>query len=88
MQPIIVAVETDANGYDVDVCNGFWHPKEVDVHTKMARLQQEVDEGIYAYKWSGANKRKFVAKALQREHSINLRLFSETFKQIRKDEIG
>jgi hypothetical protein len=73
--PIIVAVETDADGYDVELCNQYWQPQQRDIQTKIAQLQHEVDQGIYAFKWSGMNKRKFVAQALKKGHSITFRIF-------------
>ena len=73
--PIVVAIETDADGYDIEICNHFWYPKEMDHKTKMAKLQHKVDQGIFAFKWKGANKRKFVAQALQRGHGIRFTTF-------------
>jgi len=73
--PLIVAVETDKEGYDIDLCNQYWWPQQRSTADKVAQLQQEVEQGTYAFKWSSLNKRKFVAQVLKRGHSITFRVF-------------
>jgi hypothetical protein len=69
---IILAVEVDADGNDLQISSHFWHP-QTDIQSKLQQLKYDVANDCWTT-WGSANKRKFVSQAQQQGHSIDFRL--------------
>ena len=72
MNVAIVAVEVNPNT-NTDVNVGFvCVPKQENIALRMNGLKRAVELGSYT-KWSGADRRKFVAKALRKGNQVEFR---------------